>query len=685
MIQGLPDEELASAVKNPSGVIPGWLALATLQQRNTLRQSAPVAPPQGTVADNVVGQALRSAGFHPQGQEIPSQQQPQQPTQQPPQGAGIMSQQPQGMARGGIVRMADGGSTGSYADLLQQAGILAPLSTITPQQTTYDPGYKPDATDLQGAQAKVAPLYGKGPDYAATLADIDALRKQSEASSHVGVGQFLTNLVGGIMGSKGNATQGFGEALSNESTLERNLKQQNIANQQKLITDKASILGQQDERQQKIAGAAEHYQALNAQIADTQARAKLANDSGNADRVEAAQKTNADLAERRSQLLNNAMKSASENPLYANAIATQLEQQGNKAGAALYRDAANQYMKQKQAEADIVSSRQMALEQARAKDERSLQFGKLAQEHKYKMEESGMLNPDGSSTTTSSAGQAVGLDGKPMGVSPDYAATASSLGSHMQGLQGLDPNNKLDGPAVYHLLTNDVPFKGQGAVATNRAILNREADIMHANGITGEELAQIRSHYKANVKTVQTLSEKNQQLQMSEHRIDAQIPNMEDAIKRNSPTGYPSIDSGINYIKGFMGGTANIDRESAIVPITSEYGNFMGGGNKGATDASRAEAHKLLPSYSNLAQSRAATANLKKEMEAQSGAGGHAVTAAVERTKLSNILGAIRTNNVDYGVKSEGYGAAASGPKQGDKQTHNGSQYVFDGSVWKRQ
>ena len=135
IIKGLPDAALQKEARAPSGALQQFLVVSEIKRRTDMRKSHEnqmKEQPQGTVADQIVMEGI--AGMMPQqGVGMPPQMGPQMPPQgMPPQGGPQMPPQmpPMGMASGGIVRMANGGSTGmpgAYALAGLQAEYIDPL------------------------------------------------------------------------------------------------------------------------------------------------------------------------------------------------------------------------------------------------------------------------------------------------------------------------------------------------------------------------------------------------------------------------------------------------------------------------------------------------------------------------------------------------------------------------------
>jgi muramidase (phage lysozyme) len=141
-VKSLPDHILEGELKNPSGSIPGWLALGEIHERKRMRATTGGGDPnkRKSMAEEYAGSVqpmLAGAGM-----QRPPPQPPQQPM--PPQGiAGLPQQQSPGYAGGGIVSLAGGGIV--YRN--QQATRNQPLtpqlysSLQTALTDVYGPGY----------------------------------------------------------------------------------------------------------------------------------------------------------------------------------------------------------------------------------------------------------------------------------------------------------------------------------------------------------------------------------------------------------------------------------------------------------------------------------------------------------------------------------------------------------------
>lgn len=64
-IRFLPDEVLKKEMNNPSGLIPGWMALAELADRDAIRQSGAPAKPQPSIASRYFSEGGLVADLNP--------------------------------------------------------------------------------------------------------------------------------------------------------------------------------------------------------------------------------------------------------------------------------------------------------------------------------------------------------------------------------------------------------------------------------------------------------------------------------------------------------------------------------------------------------------------------------------------------------------------------------------------
>lgn len=379
----LPDQELIKASQSGAPGIPSWLALSTLQSRNQQRASAPVQAPQGTVASDVVAQALKGIGFTPQA--------PQQSPTDAPQPSGIMAgAQPSSFAKGGPVRFAEGGQADgdNINGLLEGFGIAPKATTITPTPTTYNPAMAPDTGDLDSAVAKIGKLYGPAPDYAGQSARID--QNAARGQQKYNVGSYLQDMVAGILGGKSvSPTNNFGTALAASDAKQRGLQQQNFENDQAAEKQRIDLENRQFDRQKAIAQSAEAYHSLNVQMADSQAREKAEIEAGNNKGAQDAAEKTAELANQRSSHLMNAAKLFSDAG-QAQVLGRWAKANGNLKLASFATDAADAANAQTQKDSDIKQKAEMAVQAARSAASMKEMRAKESIQHGYKMQELGM-------------------------------------------------------------------------------------------------------------------------------------------------------------------------------------------------------------------------------------------------------------------------------------------------------
>lgn len=159
-IKSLPDHALQKELSNPTGMIPGWLALGEIHERKRMRATTGGGDPnkRKSMAEEYAGSVqpvFAGAGMRPPPQP------PQQPMPPQAQGLGSLPQQaPQGYAQGGIVSLAKGGlaDRGLVRYTNQQATRRLPL---TPQlygsleqavSEVYGPGFSMEV--YSGGQAE---------------------------------------------------------------------------------------------------------------------------------------------------------------------------------------------------------------------------------------------------------------------------------------------------------------------------------------------------------------------------------------------------------------------------------------------------------------------------------------------------------------------------------------------------
>jgi hypothetical protein len=176
---GLPQHVLVQYVQNPKpGDPPQFMALDAIKQQQEIRNSANMAP-QGTVADDILHQAVapqmqpqmpqqmaqqRPPVAPPQGVASIQQPNPQQMAQQLPENQPGVSQlpsgMPRGMAAGGIVAFARGGLNLSLEDeesTETEDEELARLFPVDDSRMRYLSSYIPESVQA-GVQALMAKM-----------------------------------------------------------------------------------------------------------------------------------------------------------------------------------------------------------------------------------------------------------------------------------------------------------------------------------------------------------------------------------------------------------------------------------------------------------------------------------------------------------------------------------------------
>lgn len=115
IIKGLPDQALMQEAKMPSGQVPQFLVVSEIQRRKDMRKRYDAERPQeGTVKDQILGEASMGIMGAMPPQMAMAPQMPQGMPQMPPQGI-QQAMPPQRMSGGGVVRLFEGGGTGPEA------------------------------------------------------------------------------------------------------------------------------------------------------------------------------------------------------------------------------------------------------------------------------------------------------------------------------------------------------------------------------------------------------------------------------------------------------------------------------------------------------------------------------------------------------------------------------------------
>jgi len=141
MVKGLPDDRLQQEAEMPTGQVPQFLVVSEIQRRADMRKrfsERQQEQPQGTVKDQIVQegiaamappepqmQAAMMGGPQPMPPQMPMQPEGPMPPQMPMAPQGPMP--PQGMAEGGVVRMAEGLTTPYFEAIKGYRGEVMPL------------------------------------------------------------------------------------------------------------------------------------------------------------------------------------------------------------------------------------------------------------------------------------------------------------------------------------------------------------------------------------------------------------------------------------------------------------------------------------------------------------------------------------------------------------------------------
>lgn len=591
----LPDNALIAASKGGGG-IPSWLALSELQSRNNIRSSAPIQQPQSTVADDVVSEALRSSGImgpaqsgqmpmSPQG--ITAGPQQAQPQQQIP-------QQPQSMAKGGPVRMADGG----YADMLEHSGFLAPLPNIQANPINYTPAVTPDGTTLESASGRVSPLFGKGPDYSQAMSDLAELKKKSPNTSDLG--HWLSNFAGAALASKGNAVQGFGQGLMTANAAQDEAKQREFENSRQIGSDSMGIQMHQDERQRSIANSVTKYQESQAGIADAQARMRASIDSGNRDNALDVQKELANLAQKRVDAIQDFTKSMS-NPTQAGFIRDMALKNGNQPLADLAGHSIDNFNAQAQKSSDLVKNREMDVARAQGQArmnqigyEKQLDFNNKRKEMAMNMSMMGLSPKEISDATGINTQPAASIGRASNPSAPDAHGDIQGIPS-AHGNDVDQPPSKLDVAALNWLKTENTGIGMRGGTAAynfNQAAMGRAANkLMPQYGLTADDLTGVRAAYKGANGEYQKLSNTMGPILSAENTINNQLPQLVGLAKKLQSVGM-DLNSKPDEIKRALGAQGYQALNDALVTIPDEYASVISKGQP--TDQTRSHGAALL-------------------------------------------------------------------------------------------
>ena len=198
-LKDIPQDTLVGYAKNPTGVVPQFLALAEIQRRQELQAPQNQAP-ASTVAQDVLNRAAPQASqMPPQMAQGQPQVQPQMAPPQQAQMAALPENQPgvaslptgmaQGMAGGGIVAFASG-------DLVDDEDEDAEMARLFPQKSGVNveevlagirglAGKFPQSYDAEKAKAAVVSQRGSHPYEAIALDEAKRLGIDPKLVQHI--------------------------------------------------------------------------------------------------------------------------------------------------------------------------------------------------------------------------------------------------------------------------------------------------------------------------------------------------------------------------------------------------------------------------------------------------------------------------------------------------------------------
>jgi len=185
-LKDVPQDTLVGYAKNPTGVVPQFLALAEIQRRQELQAPQNQAP-ASTVAQDVLSRAA------PQIPQMPPQM------AQPPQMAALPENQPgvaslptgmaQGMAGGGIVAFAEGGDAEDEDEDAEMARLFPQKSGINVEEVLAGirglAGKFPQSYDAEKAKAAAVSQRGSHPYEAIALDEAKKLGIDPKLVQHI--------------------------------------------------------------------------------------------------------------------------------------------------------------------------------------------------------------------------------------------------------------------------------------------------------------------------------------------------------------------------------------------------------------------------------------------------------------------------------------------------------------------
>ncbi len=173
-VKGLPDQALQQLAKAPNPQVPQFLVISEIQRRGDMRkrfEARQQQQPQGTVAQQIVNPqpqgiaSMMPQQGMPQGGPMPMPQggpTPQPPMGQPmPQAPMQQPMPPQGMAAGGVIRMAEGRmATFPIDQTPAQSSIIGQRINNPYNIRQYDQGFLGESGEDSGFVSFEDPMYG---------------------------------------------------------------------------------------------------------------------------------------------------------------------------------------------------------------------------------------------------------------------------------------------------------------------------------------------------------------------------------------------------------------------------------------------------------------------------------------------------------------------------------------------
>jgi len=221
-VKGLPDQALQQLAQRPNPQLPQFLVVSEIQRRTDMRKrfEARQPQPQGTVAQQIVAPQQQGIGaMVPPGQQPmpqrmpmqPSMQQPMRPPMQPPMQPPMP---PQGMAAGGIIRMAEGRITPATVGSDSYKG-----TTRLAQEANNLIGVRQYGFDWEGERGTVETDYGNfvnydSPEFSLRTGDMTLANYGKPTTEPYGRGfNTLSQVINQYSPQQGSATVG-GETVS---------------------------------------------------------------------------------------------------------------------------------------------------------------------------------------------------------------------------------------------------------------------------------------------------------------------------------------------------------------------------------------------------------------------------------------------------------------------------------------